>query len=147
MSYWGCTCAELGAQEAARRSAWAGPAPFVRPASLNIQRADAVVIWTPWQVAGVFVCSLGPDNLVTPLSSGAGPPRRTALSHHARHLEVPEPPPPFPPAHRHLETAVDGRHLDVSLKNHLPSIFFFLFRLPPPLLSPAPPTSGCKRQQ
>lgn len=65
--------------------------PVVRPALFNIRRADAVVIWILWQVAGVFVCSLGPDNLVTPLSSGASPPTHTALNH----LKVPEPPLPF----------------------------------------------------
>lgn len=77
------------------------------------------------------VCSHGPDNLVTPLSSGGA----VSLSP-PPHPRSPEPPlratsgareiPPTPALttntepHRHFETAADGGpFLDVSLKNHL----------------------------
>lgn len=58
-----------------------------------------------------------------------------ALNHHVCHLRYQKytpTPSPSPTAHRHFETAVDGRALDVSLKNHLLSIFI----QPPPVSHP-----------
>lgn len=100
------------------------PAPrSFSPAMFSIQRAGAVVIWILRQVAGVFVCSYGPDNLVTLLSSGAGSP--CSPEPPCVPPSVPEFHPPHHPlpAYRHFETADDGKALDVSLKNHLLSIF------------------------
>lgn len=143
LSYCGFMCVWLVTWYAICCHVSVKPAPsYSSPSMFSIQWAGPVVIWILRQVAGVFVCSYGPDNLVTLLSSGAGSPCSSeppCVPPQVPEIQPPSAPSPLtapPPAHRHFETAVDGRPLGCILEESPP---VHLYSASHPLSCPPPP--------